>query len=90
MALIKSYYTNLGITANYWRLYQLKLDRFYHTCEILMALYADENARRMNVNPIQLQSFIIEGITGDEEMNPLVVAYNQLKNLPDFKGAIDG
>ena len=57
MAIIKSIDTQYGVVASYWKVSTLNVDWHNKRCELVMAGYADEQAREDGKNPIEFRWF---------------------------------
>lgn len=92
MALIKSITTEIGISANYWKITQINIlaDRMVG---VSVACYIDEQNRLDGYKPVLTRDYTIDISCENPQINldnPIFAElYTYLKTLPDFDGATD-
>lgn len=99
MALILSKVLPTGVTADYWRVEFLSLDRGVNPvqeCLCIIALYLNVDARNAGNEKIASFSFVWNGeenpfnALDNLSANPVLIAYQKLATLPEFEGAAYG
>jgi hypothetical protein len=93
MALKKSVSTDLGVTAEYWRIDALSLRCFnnFNGIGVEVSLYLDAASQTAGNQPLKSESFSMELSSAelDQDSNILSILYPKLKALPEFSGAED-
>ncbi len=87
-----------GITANYWKVREINFDCIKKRGIIIAELYVSEELRLAGKNSVTRKMFNVKSVDGSWPFDIanlqgsnsyLEFAYNYLKTLPEFSGAVD-
>lgn len=89
MALLKSFPTDFGVAASYWRVAILQEDAVGKTLDVVLQGFFNEAARRDGNQPMAIWRGRIEG-ERYQQTPTLANLYALLKTLPDWAEAKSG
>ena len=84
-----------GFTGNYWKIIAINFDISRQFSDVQLALYKDRETMTARKDYISSENF--SWIGGDfpflssamDVSNPIKIAYNKIKTLPGWEGAVD-
>jgi hypothetical protein len=95
MALQLSKELDTGVTGDYWRVVLVQLSPLGDRSTVIVCLYKDAAARAADKTPLETREYSWNAadypfaVAALDEDNPYVIAYEKLKTLPEFVGAVD-
>lgn len=87
-----------GVSANYWKVHNLSVNFTSMCATVEVGLYVNAAARTAGKAPVETFTFNFDPPATDgllataqdvENVNPQKTAYDLLKTLPEFTGAVD-
>ena len=88
MALLLDTVSDSGATGSYWRIIHCSLDAANKSVRVAVALYLDENARKVGSFPLMVRQYAFEYDPFVADENAVRVAYDSITALQEFSGAI--
>lgn len=92
MALQLSTTLNTGCSGNYWRIYEVRVDRNRQTITMQVYLYLTQAARETGLMPLSAATYVLSGTDYTTVMastNFIQALYDYLKAQPQFSGEVD-
>lgn len=91
MALQLAAQTNYGVAGTYWRVDYVHYDNRANTLSVGFKLYRDSAAAEGGKNFLRDADVVFENVTlaAMANKNPIALAYERIKALPAFSGAVD-
>lgn len=84
-----------GVTASYWKITEVYGQLLEGTSVIKLSGYVNAEARQAGLSPVDSKQVSFTGADSLfhssvlDVINPIALAYNKLKTLPEFQGCTD-
>jgi hypothetical protein len=81
-----------GVTGNYWKITNIRIDRMGLQITVDVRLWVSQSTRNSGLNPLEIDSYVLTGsdyTTAMAASNLVAAIYDYLKALPDFSGEVD-